>query len=145
MASLRSLTIAGALLLGGVIFATCMWWSRGIAFGNAPDEKDHYAMVQFVAKNGRLPHYGESGFTVSLMKTGTGLFVADPTNLRGIFQLQNDPVPTELRQTYLFVPQLPYLLNGWFCRLQGGAAPARARAFDGLCIAAAAILVFLAA
>ncbi len=140
----RGFAIVGALVLGCAIFTTGEWWSRGIFFGNAPDEKEHYAMVEYVAKHGRLPHYGEPNFTVWLMKTGNRLYAADPKNLRGIFQLQNNPTRTELRQTYLFVPQLPYFLNGWFCRLQGGATPARARAFNSLCVAGAAVLVFLA-
>lgn len=140
----RHIIVLGAAVLGCAVFSLGHWWSRGIEFGNAPDEKEHYAVVEFVAKNGHLPHYGDPGFVVWLMKRGSHLFAADPTNLRGVYQLQINAEGTELRQTYLFVPQLPYLLNGWFCRVQGGATPARARAFNSLCVAAAAALVFLA-
>ena len=128
MLSMRAITIVCVAVLGYAIFATGHWWSRGIAFGEAPDEPEHYTMVEFVAKQGRLPHYGEPGFRVWLMKRGSHQFAADPTNLRGTYQLQMSGEGTELRQTYLFVPQLPYWLNGWFCRLQGGATPERARA-----------------
>ena len=128
-------------LIAGAVFALAVWWGAGIPFGGAPDEPDHYRMVEFVAAKGRLPRYGDPGFLVSLMAKGSAKSIADPSNPRGITALELNPRPVELRQTYLFVPQLPYALNGWMNRILGGISPRLARGFNALCIAITAWLV----
>ena len=133
-----------ATLVTGAILGAALWWGAGIPFGGAPDEPDHYRVVKFVADNGRLPHYGDPGFLVSLMTGDTHVHVADPSNRRGITALQMRPRTVELRQTYLFSPQLPYALNGWLNRILGGASPALACGFNAFCIAITALLVFFA-
>lgn len=133
-----------ATLVAAAVFGVALWWAAAVPFGGAPDEPDHYRMVEFVAQHGRLPRYGEPGFLVSLMSRTTRRHVADPSNRRGLVALELNPQPVELRQTYLFVPQLPYALNGWACRLLGGASAPVARGFNALCVAIAAFLVFLA-
>lgn len=135
--------LLAALLFAGVV-ANGLWWSRGIAPNGAPDEGDHYALVQSVAQTGRLPHYGDGEFVVSLMGRGHQR-IADATNRRGINRLVVVPEPVELRIPYVFVPQLPYALNGWICKVLGGASYPMARFANTLWIALAALLVFLAA
>jgi 4-amino-4-deoxy-L-arabinose transferase-like glycosyltransferase len=133
----------GALVVAAV-FANAVWWGAGIPFGGAPDEPDHYQMVKFVSDHGRLPHYGDPGFLVSLMASDSHAHIVDPLNRRALTSLEMRPRQVELRQTYLFVPQLPYALNGWLNRILGGASAALARGFNALCIAIVALLVFVA-
>lgn len=135
--------ILGALLFAAVA-ANGVWWARGIPTNGAPDEPDHYALVQSVAAHGTLPRYGESPFVVSLMGRGHQR-IADAKDRRGINRLVVVPEPVELRIPYVFVPQLPYLLNGWICKLLGGASYPVARFANTLWIALASLLVFLAA
>jgi len=122
-----------------------VWWGNRIPAGGAPDENEHFAVVEFVAQHGRLPHYGDPGFTVSLMNSMTHERVENPADTTALNPLIRMNHRFELRQPYLFVPQMPYALNGWFCRLSGGATRTRARWFDALCIATAALGAFVAA
>lgn len=126
------------------IMANGVWWGRGIPFNEAPDEAEHYMLVQSVAEHGRLPRYGDGPFVVSIMGRGHQR-LADANDRRGLNRLVMVPEPVELRIPYIFVPQLPYALNGWICRLLGGASPAMARFANTLWVALAALLVFSAA
>ena len=135
--------VFGALLFLAVT-VNGVWWARGIPVNDAPDEPDHYALVQSVAARGTLPRYGEGEFVVSLMGRGHQR-IASANDRRGINRLVVVPEPVELRITYVFVPQLPYFLNGWICRLLGGASYPVARFANTLWIALASLLVFLAA
>lgn len=126
------------------VAANGLWWARGIPINGAPDEADHYALVHSVAEHGTLPRYGEGEFVVSLMGRAHQR-IADANDRRGINRLVVVPEPVELRIPYVFVPQLPYLLNGWICKLLGGASFPVARFVNTLWIALAALLVFLAA
>jgi len=139
----RSVTSAAGVFL--VVFAGGLWWARGIPANGAPDEPEHYALVEFVAEHGRLPLYGEPGFSVGLMHGQTHKRIGDARDRARIGSLRLHPQPVELRIPYLFVPQLPYVLNGWFNRVLGGPTLGKARAFSALCVALLALLVFLAA
>src|SRR5262249_43560769 len=127
------------LVLGNGIF-----WGRAIPFGGAPDEQDHFALVKYIAGHGRFPRYGDSPFAVGLMNQAHD-HVADAGDRRSIAALAIHPQVVELRITYLFVPQLPYALNGWICRLLGSTPLPLARGVDAFWIALLAVLVFSAA
>ena len=141
-------THALSIALGALLFASvatlCILWSAAVPRGEAPDEPDHLAMVEFVAAHGRLPRYGEGEFTVALMATNTRRTVARPGNLRGLHAARIQGHPLSLRQPYVFLPQLPYALAGGLCRVLGRSTTPFARAFNALCIAGAALATFVA-
>lgn len=134
----------GAVLFVAVL-ANGVWWGRGVAPGGASDEPDHFAVVKFVSDHGRLPRYGEGGFAVALMETGLRQRIGDAVDRGRIGSLRIRPRAVALRIPYVFVPQMPYFLNGWLSRLAGGASWTTARSFNALCIAGLALFTFLAA
>ena len=125
------------------MLGNCSFWSSAISFDDAPDEKDHYDLLAFVARQGRLPRYGEESFTVYLLDVSNRERVylrADAADVR--------PWPRsryEIHHTYLFSAQLPYAMGGWFMRVLGGPSVAKARLWSALCIALAAAATCLAA
>ena len=136
-----------AAIVFAVVLADCLLWSARIIPGDAPDEPDHVALRAFVAREGRLPRVGEAGFDlhfIDLTAKRRVETVADPVS--GAVSWNFPPGHRfDLRQPYLFSPQLAHLLGGAFCRALGGFTLARARAFNALCVAAAALAVFVAA
>jgi 4-amino-4-deoxy-L-arabinose transferase-like glycosyltransferase len=133
----RGARLRQVILLLAVVIANGLWWSSRIPFDGAPDEADHFAVDEFVARTGRLPRYGEERFAVSLMDSTTHERFLGPDEARRAVALCHR---LEQRQPYLFTPQLPYFLVG---RL-GGATPPRARFFSTLWLACAALLVYAA-
>jgi hypothetical protein len=123
--------------LVAVVIVNGLWWSSRIPFDGAPDEADHFALDEFVARTGRLPRYGEERFAVTLMDSATRTRFLGPAEARRAIALGHR---LEQRMPYLFNPQLPYFLVG---RL-GGATPARARFWSTLWLACAALLVLAA-
>ena len=136
-----------AFWIGVVVFCAVggneLRWSKKIPFDGAPDEADHYAVVKFVADHGRLPRYGEDNFAVHLMGKNRHRFPPDMSPEHLQMQVRGGGA-LELRVPYLFSPQAPYWLNGIVARCLGGASEAKARGFDGFCIALAALCTYAA-
>jgi 4-amino-4-deoxy-L-arabinose transferase-like glycosyltransferase len=100
-------------------------------------------MVAFVAQHGRLPRYHDEGFGVGLMDSMTKERLPRDIDARQLQLLVAMNHRFEVRQTYLFTPQMPYLLGGWFCRMLGGADVHQARLFTAACVALAALCAYL--
>ncbi len=132
-----------ALGVFAIVGGNCIRWSQQIAADGAPDEADHFAIVQFVAAHGRLPRYGEDGLAVHLMAKGHQRLPPETSGDRLQFLLGSFG-SYELRLPYLFSPQMPYWLAGMVCRTFGGATVARARSFNSICIALAAVCTLIA-
>ena len=138
-------------LLFFLVLANSLWWASQLPFNRGPDEDNHFHFQKFVAEKGRLPRFDDEQFGIALydntdkkpifitLDKQTGL----PMISKEIVFYKNHQY--EILLGYLGTPELAHLLAGRLSRLLGGIPWARARLFNGLCIATASILFYLCA
>ncbi|MDP8256646.1 MAG: DUF2142 domain-containing protein [Candidatus Alcyoniella australis] len=146
----KSAAIIAGVLLFVLALVNCLWWSASIEYNGAPDEYEHIKTRRFIAEHGRLPRSDDPGFGIHLLDSNTkqplyplldahsGAMLF-PTHAR--IDLKHR---YEVRQPYIWTPQLAHLLAGRAMRLSGMQGLSATRAFNALCVAAAALLCFVA-
>ena len=133
--------------------ATAFLWSSRIPFNAAPDEYEHIKTRIFVHLNGRLPHFNETPeFSMHLLSFPdlVPLYAGregppGPQRLIASLGMPEKGHFYEIRQAYLFSPQLSHLLAGLLARVAGTDSLDALRCFNHICLALAALATFLSA
>jgi hypothetical protein len=142
-----------ALLVVLHSLVTAFLWSSHIPFNAAPDEYEHIKTRIFVHLNGRLPHFNETPeFSIHLLcypdrvpLYGNMGGLSGPQRLIRRLGRPEEGRFYELRQPYLFSPQLSHLLGGFLSRIGEVDNLDALRLFNHVMLALAALATFLAA